>query len=226
MINKTTLRLLRGIYLDAFFVFAFFFILSEIGVGMAQYCLFRFYGNAYQWMLHWYLPIPFHVKIGLDYIGFVIPLVTSVIIMLITRKSRMHLSRLSLVTLIAFLAVSIFLTHYVGALQYVNKEVGGGQNWATVAVVSVYLGYSLYKTSYSTVFWLSYPLGFITGLVSDVSAILRIYGNGIGVFGGAGFADADFLYPLVFLLSVTISAYIVRKIESKNRSLRNLHHPT
>jgi hypothetical protein len=107
-------------------------------------------------------------------------------------------------------------------LQYVQINVSGGVNWATLFIIILYISYSIFQGSYRFSSLISYPLGFIMGAISDLSALWRLYGSSIYVIGGVGIVDGDFLLPIFLFLTVKISILIIKKLKKINGIIEEL----
>ena len=192
-------------------------------LGYIQNYFWSLFPGPFQWMKYLYMPV-FPTKIGLDIIGFCIPLVVSVLMVRKVYKSRHHQSGQQsyhrLIVLLLGIVIATALPVFVPSLQTVNLNhnkgaTGAGVDWAVVPIISIYVGYWISRRPIQIDWHLSYPLGFLIGVCSDISALPRIYGLGFSVFGAGGVVDGDFLAPLVLLLAALVYKKIVQYFGQK-----------
>ena len=192
-------------------------------LGTIQYYFLSLFPGPFQLMEHLYIPL-LPKKIGLDIIGFCIPLVVSVLMVRKVYKSRHHQSGQqsyhSLIVLLLGIVIATALPLFVPSLQTVNLNpnkgaTGAGDDWAVVLIISIYAGYLISRWPIQIDWHLYYPLGFLIGVCSDISALPRLYGHGFSIFGIRGVVDGDFLAPLVLLLAALVSEKIVQYFGQK-----------
>ncbi len=84
---------------------------------------------------------------------------------------------------------------------------GSGSNALLWVVAVLWLAWIVNAGNAKAAVCLSYPLGFLVGAVSDITAFI-IYGPGYSLFGGYGLLDGDFVIPLALLVSTLITVKI------------------
>lgn len=192
-------------------------------LGYIQNYFWSLFPGSFQLMEHLYIPL-LPTKIDLDIIGFCIPLVVSVLMVRKVYKSRHHQSGQqsyhSLIVLLLGIVIATALPIFVPSLQTVNLNPnkgarGAGNDWAVVLIISIYVGYLISRWPIQIDWHLYYPLGFLIGVCSDISALPRLYGHGFSIFGAGGVVDGDFLAPLVLLLAALVSKKIVQYFGQK-----------
>ena len=192
-------------------------------LGDIQNYFWSLFPGPFQWMEYLYIPL-LPTKIGLDIIGFCIPLLVSMLMVRKVYKSRHHQSGQQsyhrLIVLLLGIAIATALPIFVPSLQTVNLNpnkgaTGAGVDLAVVLIISIYAGYWISRRPIQIDWHLSYPLGFLIGVCSDISALPRIYGLSFSVFGAGGVVDGDFLAPLVLLLVVLVYKKIVQYLAKK-----------
>lgn len=161
------------------------------------------------WMLNLSTPMLFG-RISLDYIGFFIPLVISVILMVFllgyapANSDSIH-ARIMVVCSLTFLTVIPFIL----IPQLRPFSLSGGPNIFPLFMAPFYLGCLVAKKFSKVAIPLSYVFGFMMGVSSDVaSASLTA-----SILGGYGFVDGDFTIPLSFLIATLITIYLMRNYE-------------
>ncbi len=193
-------------------------------LGYIQNYFLSLFPGPFQLMKYLYIPL-LPKKIGLDIIGFFIPLVVSVLMVRKVYKSRPHQSGKqsyhSLIVLLLGIVIATALPIFVPSLQTVNLNpnkgaTGAGDDWAVVLIISIYVGYLISRWPIQIDWHLYYPLGFLIGVCSDISALPRLYGLGLSIFGAGGVVDGDFLAPLVLLLAALGLKKIVQYFGQKN----------
>ena len=210
---------LLSVLLVFYILLSFYFVLGDI-----QKYFWSLFPGPFQLMKYLYIPL-LPKKIGLDIIGFCIPLVVSVLMVRKVYKSRPHQSGKqsyhSLIVLFLGIVIATALPIFVPSLQTVNLNpnkgaTGAGDDWAVVLIISIYVGYLISRWPIQIDWHLYYPLGFLIGVCSDISALPRLYGHGFAIFGAGGVVDVDFLTPLVLLLAALVSKKIVQYFDQKN----------
>lgn len=138
-------------------------------------------------------------RVSLDYAGFVTPFVVSMVIAAVLYRREVGGKRLSLglVALLVIAPASFLLSQFtlVGALVSLGKT-----DVVMMGALIAVLYYNSLRLSTTDSILLAYPLGFILGFMSDLESAAYF----TGVFGGYGFGDGDFLYPLAFALTAFV----------------------
>ena len=138
-------------------------------------------------------------RVSLDYVGFGIPFIVSMIAAAILHRRRVGGRRLSrgLVALIIVAPISFLLSQFtpLGGLVSLGKT-----DVIMMAALSAVLYYNILRLSSTDSTLLAYPIGFVLGFMSDIES--SGYFN--GVFGGFGMGDGDFLYPLSFAIAACL----------------------
>jgi hypothetical protein len=151
----------------------------------------------------------------INIVGFGIPLCISLILALkIILIDKIKIGPAGLWT-IALWAVLVVLSLY---LPISNVYAGfAGTNVPITLLFNANLFYHIHKKNYKSLFSLSYVLGFLAAFSSDFVSTFGIVKVAGAVWGGAGLVDADFLIPIVMMLTVMF----VRKwqIRQKERTL-------
>lgn len=174
--------------------------------------------------------IPFFIfKVGINVSGFIVPLGISLYLVRKLRKSRTRKIGTDILILLVF-SISSFLigigfpTVQTVSMSTNSKLSGVGVNRIAIVLFSVYMGYWFYQqimttkrfnfdSLYRASVKVAYPVGFLIGVLGDLSGLHRIYsqlGNNKAVFGGVGFVDLLFLFPIFFLLSVLFSVFFIK----------------
>jgi len=150
------------------------------------------------------LRVPWHPEIALDYVGFFIPLVTSIILLALSWKVRPHFStherRLFFIYTGLFIvgeSISAVLPEILKA-SWTAFQTDGHMNPISVVIACIYSAYVITLESEKFSYAVSYIIGFSMSVMGDVSAVLA---GTVGVFGFYGFTDGDFIEPLVMVLA-------------------------
>ncbi|MCL4344345.1 MAG: hypothetical protein JRN26_04355 [Nitrososphaerota archaeon] len=150
---------------------------------------------------------PIYSSITLNYLGFVLPLLGSGFFLGLYYKIRAFVSLKQSAALILALAIAAAIP-FVPHLPIVLKVgYGSGSNALLWIVVVLWLAWIVNSGNTKAAIYLSYPLGFLVGAVSDITAFI-IYGPGYSLFGGLGLLDGDFAIPLALLVSTLITVKI------------------
>jgi len=193
-----------SIFIFSFGLFCLFLLLSsEFGSNLQSIYRTRF-PSLYLEMDNLNLLVPWHPEIALDYVGFFIPLVTSIILLALAWKVRPHFSiqerRLFLIYTGLFIAgesISAVLPEILKA-SWTVFQTDGHMNPMSVVIACIYSAYVITLESEKFSYAVSYTIGFSMAVMGDVSAVLA---GTVGVFGGYGFTDGDFIEPLVMVLA-------------------------
>ena len=138
-------------------------------------------------------------NIRFNYIGFFIPLIFSITILIFGITTRRYkFSRIDIALVLSFILFG-FLSVY---FKVVMIRQNGASLDAPLVVFTMFLfSLILYLKRYDTALLYAYPIGFACGLVSDVISTGAFK---VGVYGGFGFFDGDFVLPLAFFLTTYI----------------------
>ena len=168
--------------------------------------------------------VPGHPKIALDFIGFFIPLAVSGILLAVSWKVRPELSARKKKIFLIFTGlfilgelISAILPGVVRALWEIF-QLYSNLNYATFYLACIYGAYIISLESKRFSYAVSYILGFSIGAVSDVSLVL---GGKVGVLGGAGFIDGDFILPLFMVLAAGATIIIIGLARRYARKIKN-----
>lgn len=134
------------------------------------------------------------------YVGFIVPLIVSIISVVAiytqTRTERRSLTNGGK-TLFVVIPISFLISQYT--ILGIFVSVGLTDPILLIAFSLFVYNFTLHRTTTQAAL-LSYPLGFLLGFISDLESI-RYFG---GVFGGYGFGDGDFVFPLAFLVGALL----------------------
>ncbi|TRZ49306.1 hypothetical protein D4S03_08470 [bacterium] len=181
-------------------VFVFLFI-SISSIGNYAFASFPEWKAAFSGLS---IPTP-STAILLNLIGFVYPLILSAYFLGVIIKIRPEIGRRERIFFGA--GVVLFLASLLLPLTYVD---GGGArvNVFMLTLATLVAGYYVMKKDYFLAAPVSYCLGFLGGLVSDITAVFGP-AHFYGVLGGLSFFDIDLLFPACLFVAVLI----VRKIQ-------------
>ncbi len=155
----------------------------------------------------WFSPSILGVT-SVDYAGFAIPLLVSVIALLALFLEGRGGSRRptnGALVLLVLIPVSFLVSKYTVLGIFVS--VGLTDPILLVAFSLFLYNYSLHRPM-TRALLLAYPLGFLLGFMSDLES-LNYFG---GVFGGYGFGDGDFVFPLSFVVGTLLFSLARRPI--------------
>jgi len=168
--------------------------------------------NLFMEMVNSNVSVPGHPKIALDFIGFFIPLAVSGVLLVVSLKVRPELSprkkKIFLIFTGLFILgelISAILSKVVKASWEISQT-HGNLNHVAFVLACIYGAYIVSLESKKFSYVVSYILGFLIGAVSDVSLVL---GGTVGVLGGAGFIDGDFILPLFMVLAAGATIIII-----------------
>lgn len=140
--------------------------------------------------------------VRLDYVGFFVPLLFS---LLLTARFLMSYptksSRSSWIGLGIVLAFSLIFSLVAFELRSMTKY-GGGINLLALFAIVGFLSYLAWIPSRREGYYLAYPLGFLPGAISDFESLTHL--KSITVFGGLGLLDGDFVLPILYLLAFVL----------------------
>ncbi|MGC9145810.1 MAG: hypothetical protein ACP5GS_06860 [Nitrososphaeria archaeon] len=147
--------------------------------------------------------------IRLNYFGFIIPLLLSVVLIAAYLMKRgFHVTAKEwLLFIVSFIFGGLipFITN-VGLYKF---STGGSTNiWLWLFAV-LWVSY-LFMLGKEDAIYLSYPIGFLVGAISDIGAFIK-FGPAYSIFGGYGLLDGDFIVPL----ALSISLLVAWKIEKR-----------
>lgn len=147
--------------------------------------------------------------IRLNYFGFIIPLSASVVFIAVylTGRGFQITAKEWLVFIVPFIIGNLmpFITN-VGLSKF---STGSGTNIWLWLVAVLWIGYLVMSEKRDALF-LSYPIGFFIGAVSDMGAFIK-FGPAYSIFGGYGLLDGDFIIPLALFISV----WVAEKVEKR-----------
>lgn len=166
----------------------------------------------------------------IDYIGFGIPFVVSIVTVALLYRKKVGSKRLS--KGIAIMLIVGTLSFFLSQLTPIGYLVALGKtDFVLLLALSVFLYYNILDLSRIDSVLLAYPVGFIAGSMSDLESA----GWTGGVFGGYGFGDGDFLYPISFVVAAVVfstywrpALYLARKWQAKVEERRKSRkgHPS
>ena len=163
----------------------------------------------YQWMESVSTSTLFGSHIMLNYIGFVTPFVISLTLLsLLFVTGKVNLNRKYTSLMILLLVLDTLFSLFVFEPRIITSS-GGGQNLPAMVIVLLYVAYLVYSDSTREGFFLSYILGYVIGAISDIESITHATRNTI--FGGGGFMDVDFVFPLIIFVSYWMEHYFAMK---------------
>jgi hypothetical protein len=149
-------------------------------------------------------------RVSIDYVGFGIPFIVSMVVVAVLYRRRVGGRRLSrgLVALIIIAPVSFLLSQFTPLGGLVSL---GRTDLIMMAALSVVLYYNILRLSTTDSTLFAYPIGFVLGFMSDLESA----GYFNGVFGGFGMGDGDFLYPLSFAIAAYFFSIAWRPLFNK-----------
>ena len=137
--------------------------------------------------------------IRLDYLGFILPLVISSVLIVWYLKLHSGKSSKSVtMVVIILLCFDLVFSAFYHQLRLIGKHSGSLDILATI-VSLFYIAYLAYVDSYKEGMIKAYIFGFLVGLISDLESMR--YLTSTTVFGGGGLLDGDFVFPLLMLIS-------------------------
>jgi hypothetical protein len=208
-------RFPRGIRHVTFF--GLFFIFSFAAFGFPFWYLMRdvlprsaSLANESAWFSPPVLGVP-----SVDYAGFGIPLAVSAIAVLalfLEGRGEARRPTNGALALLVLLPVSFLVSQYTVVGIFVSV---GLTDPILLVAFSVFLyNYTLHRPR-TRALLLAYPLGFLLGFMSDLES-LNYFG---GVFGGYGFGDGDFVFPLSFVVGTLLLSLTWRPILDRTSRL-------
>jgi len=202
----------RIFFFESFLTFIVSQLLMYYFGGVPELFLMDHFRNLYLGMSNLNLPVPWHPEIALDYVGFFIPLVTSIILLALAWKVRPHFStharRLFLIYTGLFIvgeSISAVLPEILKA-SWTAFQTDGHLNPMSVIIACIYSAYVITLESEKFSYAVSYIIGFTMSVMGDVSAVLA---GTVGVFGVYGFTDGDFTEPLVMVLAACLIILLI-----------------
>ncbi len=176
----------------ALFTAGFYFLLAVI----PQYILQKYYIQIAQAIVSFATNPVFNIRF--NYIGFFIPAILAIVIPIIIleryKQTRMN-KKVAVLFMLSFAVVGLISNYF----NFVKTGINGSSLDAPLILFTMLLfSILLYLNEYKTAFLFSYTFGFLCGFISD------ILGTGafkVGVYGGFGFFDGDFVLPIAFLLT-------------------------
>jgi len=211
------------IFIFSFGLFYLFLLLSSEFGSILQSIYRTRFPSLYLEMNNLNLPVPWHPEIALDYIGFLVPLGVSVILLVLSWRIRpsfsAHEKRSFLTYTMLFILgelISAILPEVLKA-SWEMFQTDGGLNLVASIIACIYGPYIISTKSEKFSYMVTYIVVFLMTAASDVSAVLA---GTVGVFGGYGFTDGDFIEPLMMALSafgIIISIRLVKKMEEMRK---------
>ena len=147
----------------------------------------------------WFSP-PILGVTRVDYGGFVIPLLVSVAavpVLFLEGRGESRRPTNGALVLLVLLPVSFLVSQYTVLGIFVSV---GLTDPVLLVAFSVFLYNYTLRRPRTRALLLAYPLGFLLGFMSDLES-LNYFG---GVFGGYGFGDGDFVFPLSFVVGTLL----------------------
>lgn len=147
----------------------------------------------------WFSP-PILGVARVDYGGFVIPLLVSVaavLVLFLEGRGESRRPTNGALVLLVLLPVSFLVSQYTVLGIFVSV---GLTDPVLLVAFSVFLYNYTLRRPRTRALLLAYPLGFLLGFMSDLES-LNYFG---GVFGGYGFGDGDFVFPLSFVVGTLL----------------------
>lgn len=145
-------------------------------------------------------------SVWLNYLGFLFPFAICMSILIYWMKVHIELPKL--ITLpISLILLGMSISFFILPLEFL---VPGGVGINVVALFAV-IGYDFYLLAmdqHSSLSTVSFVLGFLVGLASDIGSVP--YASGILTFGGGGLLDADLILPLSLVFSISFARQIER----------------
>jgi hypothetical protein len=192
--------LLYGIYFIFFAVFCV--LLLGVVILVRNYILESFPSLVTGFKL---LSTPELVSIQLNIVGFIIPLIVS--FYCIQRIFRMKEIRFGMPEMFFLLTGILILVLSFGFSLTPTDPMGTHDNPFLLLLTLIIIPYYIFRNMDDLVLPLAYTLGFLDGIMSDVTAMLGP-AHFVGIFGGSGIFDLDFALPLilVFVARILINA--------------------
>ena len=192
-----------------------FFTLYTIQIffTVALFALLQWFSKKSAKFLYlWSYPIRTPSYLGglsFNYVGFVAPLLISIILIVDLLKTRPGGSSVARIKVLFLCGIS-FLTFVAFDLvpQLQQVALTGGLNYIALFILAFFAAPVVVKESGGTAVKISYVMGFIVGSSSDVATSFLTS----GIFGGYGLLDGDFTVPVAFLLSTVLFAHLYRKL--------------
>jgi hypothetical protein len=139
---------------------------------------------------YWRIP---YTNIGLSYTGFFLPLVISISLIWYFNE-EIHLPKSYVIITVIILILIGIISYFIPQMQYQGTRGVHANIYEFFAVWS--LIFLLVKKGYSKeACILSFPLVFLTGVITDIDSITIL--KGFIIFGGDGILDGDILYPTI-----------------------------
>ena len=158
-------------------------------------------------------PLP-GTRIRLDYLGFILPLIiSSVLIVWYLKLDPGKSSKSVTIVVIILLCFDLVFSAFYHQLRLIGKHSGSFDILATIVSVS-YIAYLAYVNSYKEGIIKAYIFGFLIGLISDLESIR--YLTSTTVFGGGRLLDVDFVFPPLILISFEF-AFWAQKNKSSSK---------
>ncbi|MGA3021134.1 MAG: hypothetical protein ABSD68_04265 [Candidatus Micrarchaeales archaeon] len=129
-------------------------------------------------------------------IGFIIPLMVA--FYCIQHILRMKESRFGTPEMLFLLSGILILVLSLGFPLTPTDPMGTHDNPLILLLTLIVIPYYVFKDRHELVLPLAYALGFLDGIVSDVTAILGP-AHFVGILGGSGVFDLDFTLPLILM---------------------------
>jgi hypothetical protein len=135
-----------------------------------------------------------YTGIQLSYIGFILPLLFSIIFFFAYTISPNKIKSKKMYLFIPIIIIIGLLLYFMPSLQIITRGVGSHINYYIFIPTFIFWFLVLMKNKDAALL-LSYPIFFLMGAISDLDS-MSIFKR--AVFGGAFLYDGDFLFPLAF----------------------------
>ena len=147
-------------------------------------------------------------KIGVDIPGFLVPLFVSIVLGISAWINRPNLSngvqrelRVSIILMVLAFSFITLLPAFLERWGIIIQGIGG-LNYLALGASSGYMSFIVFVGSEKFSNSISYGLGFVACLISDISTTLAHYGIlKSSIFGGYGLIDGDFWIPIGMTLA-------------------------
>lgn len=157
--------------------------------------------------------------IQFDPIGFYLPLCVGLVLLILfgfygnTKVFTFGVARIA-APMFVLIALFTWVSYTSLPLQRINPH-GVGVDVPVLVLVGVYQVYFVTWRYYRFAFSISYLMGFVVGLSSDLSGLSHL--NGYLNFGGSGITDVDFCAPILMMGLTVLSILFMRyAIPNKN----------
>ena len=157
-------------------------------------------------------------SLAFNVVGFIIPMTVGVMLFVVIGwvvKPSINDPEIVKVfwPVIVLLPMFAYISYSLEPMQLVSKH-GVSINYAMLSFVSVYQIQLVVWRFHKFALAISYLMGFIVGVLSDVVGLFTL--SGTVVFGGNGIRDADFWSPVIVFL-LTVGAVLYVRLYDKHR---------